>query len=518
MDSIFKAQIRETMNRFFLPLFFIPFFPILLSGQMMESGDITAKMSGIINNLPGAGGDDYIEPTIMEMASWEAMLGDLLAGNYANTATAANALGYDLIEFLDDVTSETYYVLQTAVSSFNYWGTYVYNPNACRGELIIMSPHPKKDFNTGKQGIYCFQQNDALFFMVAGTDRCNSPDFSTCSGSTKVCSGSSENYRITDMAHVTEAIWQVTTEFMHDNVGGTYFAQLHGFTKLGSDPYVIMSNGTRNTPNPDKIVSLRDELLVVDNTLTFKIAHLDQNWDRLIGFTNTNGRYINSSANVCSSSAINTNGRFLHIEQEKSKLRDDITGWHKMANALGEAFPGSGCAAVAPLPVELAHFDVELKGEQAFITWQTLSELNHHYFEVQRSTDGHHFEGLTQVAGAGDRFTPKDYQWTDFPLPGHNYYRLKQVDYDGTTTYSNTQSVLLKTDWYMTHHLGGSVTIHFDEVVQGSVSLYNMMGQHLNTIRFEGDATSLPVRQNIPGLVFIQCRVGGRFKTWVVSP
>jgi len=149
------------------------------------------------------------------------------------------------------------------------------------------------------------------------------------------------------MAHVIDAIWQKTTESVHDNFSDTYFIQLHGFSKQSTDPYVIMSNGTRETPFPDKISELRDFLLIEDNTLTFKIGHLDLTWNRLLGFTNTNGRYINSSINPCNENADETNGRFLHIEQEKTKLRDDSIGWLKMANALSATFNANMCDSMS---------------------------------------------------------------------------------------------------------------------------------------------------------------------------
>ncbi|MEN8185750.1 MAG: hypothetical protein ABFR05_01340 [Bacteroidota bacterium] len=48
-----------------------------------------------------------------------------------------------------------------------------------------------------------------------------------------------------------------------------------------------MSNGTRETPTLDYAELIKEVLLVEDNTLTFKLAHKDQSWTRLIGFTFT---------------------------------------------------------------------------------------------------------------------------------------------------------------------------------------------------------------------------------------
>lgn len=118
----------------------------------------------------------------------------------------------------------------------------------------------------------------------------------------------------------------------------TIFVQLHGFGKDDGDPDVIMSNGTTETPDTDYASLIKDALLDEDNTLTFKIAHIDTDWTRLRGFTNTQGRFINSSPDPCSTSASSTTGRFIHIEQAKPKLRKNASSWAKMSNALGSVF------------------------------------------------------------------------------------------------------------------------------------------------------------------------------------
>ena len=128
------------------------------------------------------------------------------------------------------------------------------------------------------------------------------------------------------------------TENLFTNISNSVFIQLHGFGKKSTDPYVIMSNGTQITPPTDYATLIKDALLIEDNTLTFKLAHIDTDWTRLRGFTNTQGRFINESTDPCSNSATATTGRFIHIEQEKSKLRDSATEWMKMSNALKAVF------------------------------------------------------------------------------------------------------------------------------------------------------------------------------------
>ncbi|MEO1261999.1 MAG: hypothetical protein AAFZ15_24560 [Bacteroidota bacterium] len=405
-------------------------------GQTMEAGDVFDKVSTIISNMPGDMGNHYTEPGNTQIVDWIEMLDDLFTADYSGADTKAEALGYDLVEFSDNTTNETYYVLEKLADSTNYWGTYILNPHAGMPEIILQAPHPKFDFNTGKQAIYCFKELDAGFFMMSGTHRCNHGHNSSCSGTTEVC-GNEGPFKISDLAHTVTSIWQTTTEYLFAQSAGSYFIQLHGFTKTGSDPYVIMSNGTRETPAPDPITAIRDELLVVDPVLTFKIAHLDQNWDRLIGFTNTNGRMINLSNNACTADATATIGRFVHIEQEKTRLRDNSSGWQKMATAISEAFP------LSLLPVELSSFELALENDRLLLKWQVESEKNNDFFEIEKSLDGRTFTSIGKINGRGTTDVPKTYEYVDMPDNGLNYYRLRQVDFDGKVHFSPIKNILI---------------------------------------------------------------------------
>jgi len=309
-----------------------------ISAQILQiSGNLFNQVSTIISNAPGNTGNNYIEPNVSELSTWSTTINNLVTGNYTTAANTANTLAYDLIQFSDTSfnPNRTYYILQSNGS--NLWGTYIYYPNFCR-PLVIQSPHPKADLNTGKEAAHVFRSTEAQFFCLSGTHRCNHSRFSICDGVTSACSSSSTNFRISDLAHNTNSIFQKTTEVLFNTFNNTHFIQLHGFTKQSTDPYVILSNGTQVTPTPDYLSIFSTELFNQDSTLTFKIAHTDLTWTRLRGFTNTQGRLINGSQNPCNNGAINSFGRFFHVEQEKTKLRDDITGWDKVANALNATF------------------------------------------------------------------------------------------------------------------------------------------------------------------------------------
>ncbi|QKG55053.1 T9SS type A sorting domain-containing protein [Hymenobacter sp. BRD67] len=105
--------------------------------------------------------------------------------------------------------------------------------------------------------------------------------------------------------------------------------------------------------------------------------------------------------------------------------------------------------AANPLPVELTSFTATTAGSAAVrLAWATASEVNSARFEVERSQDGTAFAKINEVAAAGTSATAHAYALTDAMLPlGARtlYYRLRQVDLDGTASFSPVHSVALLT-------------------------------------------------------------------------
>jgi hypothetical protein len=100
---------------------------------------------------------------------------------------------------------------------------------------------------------------------------------------------------------------------------------------------------------------------------------------------------------------------------------------------------GAGCA----LPIELIAFKSIISTNNIKMTWQTATEINNAYFYIERSADGARYEAIGQVPGAGTSTVINTYTYTDEqPLSGVNYYRLRQVDFDGQYAYSPVVSVV----------------------------------------------------------------------------
>ena len=94
------------------------------------------------------------------------------------------------------------------------------------------------------------------------------------------------------------------------------------------------------------------------------------------------------------------------------------------------------------LPIKLVYFNTKPKGNNVILNWATANEVNNDYFTIERSTDGKTFNELTHKPGAGNSSSVLYYSTIDkTPYEGISYYRLKQTDYDGNSSYSDIQSV-----------------------------------------------------------------------------
>ncbi|WP_299821067.1 T9SS type A sorting domain-containing protein [uncultured Pontibacter sp.] len=94
------------------------------------------------------------------------------------------------------------------------------------------------------------------------------------------------------------------------------------------------------------------------------------------------------------------------------------------------------------MPVELMSFTATPNKNRVELHWKTASEQDNNHFVVERSADGHLFEGIGLVNGTGTSSRTNSYTLTDeHPLNGTSYYRLKQVDTNGKFTYSRLVSV-----------------------------------------------------------------------------
>ena len=103
------------------------------------------------------------------------------------------------------------------------------------------------------------------------------------------------------------------------------------------------------------------------------------------------------------------------------------------------------------LPIELASFSGQVTDHMINLEWTTISEINNSYIALEHSYDAHLFTEIARFEGGGTTNEARHYTYQHRkPLNGTNYYRLKQVDYDGKFTYHDVISLY----------------VHFDEWVE----------------------------------------------------
>lgn len=95
-----------------------------------------------------------------------------------------------------------------------------------------------------------------------------------------------------------------------------------------------------------------------------------------------------------------------------------------------------------PAPVAWAGFEATAEQGGVNLEWSTEQEWNNAGFTVERSAEGYRWQDLATVAAGTQPEGPQHYAYRDHhPLPGENFYRIRQTDYDGTTDYSDIRTV-----------------------------------------------------------------------------
>ncbi len=124
-----------------------------------------------------------------------------------------------------------------------------------------------------------------------------------------------------------------------------------------------------------------------------------------------------------------------------SGISGRFTARRDSLNVFGEFAIGGGLDN-SLLPVELTTFNAYRKGNSSAIVWETASERNVNFFQIERSTDARTFINIGQVKAFGNTTEAHKYLFMDDkPYAGINYYRLKIMDADEKFEYSRTVSV-----------------------------------------------------------------------------
>jgi uncharacterized protein YjdB len=143
------------------------------------------------------------------------------------------------------------------------------------------------------------------------------------------------------------------------------------------------------------------------------------------------------------------------------------------------------------VPVTLKTFTAAKNGKTTLLEWVTSSEINNSGFEVEKSKDGLQWQVLKFVPGFGNSSTERKYGTVDpAPFKGINFYRLKQIDFDGRVNLSNIQKVNFDNSAITTLDIYPNPVndvlqfrINDEGINQANVVLTDMQGKIIKTVK-----------------------------------
>lgn len=144
-----------------------------------------------------------------------------------------------------------------------------------------------------------------------------------------------------------------------------------------------------------------------------------------------------------------------------------------------------GISSGITLPVELNYFTAhKTENKEVQIHWETLSEINNESFTIERSKNSAKWEDIAVIPGAGNSIDKLFYKFTDeTPLELTSYYRLKQLDYDGSITYSNIVKVTFDSNSEIIlwpNPVSDQLTIEINSLDNERFRIINSLGQDVS--------------------------------------
>lgn len=178
----------------------------------------------------------------------------------------------------------------------------------------------------------------------------------------------------------------------------------------------------------------------------------------------------------------------------------------------------NGTVTMMPLPVTLLSFTAKPEGDRVQLAWATTSERDADRFVVERSADLREYMSVGEVAAKGTTDTRQYYGLTDTnPLPGANYYRLRQIDRDGTAHIFKPVSVVIDVNGavavvYPNPADPARIHLRLWNADDATVQLLTLMGQSVDS-RLErrlGEADLIPQRPLMVGVYLLEVQVNGQ--------
>jgi len=176
-----------------------------------------------------------------------------------------------------------------------------------------------------------------------------------------------------------------------------------------------------------------------------------------------------------------------------------------------------------PLPIELLSFDGQCHENGIELNWVTSSETNNDYFTLQKSHNSRDFNDIARITGAGNSNDYHYYSFNDIYVENAlTYYRLKQTDFDGHSTFSKTiytdcSGISNQSDSYNLCISGEKeITITFSDLPGSAnfIEVYDVSGTEVaiisNGVDSNGGLHSIKYRFVKPGVFIVKAIIGNQ--------
>lgn len=163
-----------------------------------------------------------------------------------------------------------------------------------------------------------------------------------------------------------------------------------------------------------------------------------------------------------------------------------------------------------PLVVSLVEFTVQKLNSATLLNWVTVSEENNKGFEIEHSSEGGIWKGIgfvQSLAQGGHSTVRLEYQFLDQnPTVGQNYYRLRQIDFNGKYSYSEVREIWFSPSSDINVYPNPAqenITIS-GLVVGDEIVVYNVLGQQVRTVTAQAHLEVVPMEDLVDGTYYVQ--------------
>ena len=271
------------------------------------------------------------------------------------------------------------------------------------------------------------------------------------------------------------------------------------------DLYSVTTGGSDGT---------RPIALLNTSESTIKVIYTASNNDDDILYREA---YLNNLSNFGSEQTL-ISGNYNNVTSTKQNFTNDVLILASNSHAVGVI------AYDNPLPVELTAFSGEVNGNDVILKWNTATEVNNYGFNIERAAQNRDWQTIGFVKGNGNSNIPHDYSFTDSnPNGGSNFkYRLKQLDNDGKSEYSDVINIEIKPTQFTLEQnypnpFNPSTKIGFNIPEQTNVKIvvYNSLGQQVkelvNEVKDAGYHEVVFNAQNLASGVYIYTISAGNY-------